>query len=226
MRNAPACGRAGTPLEAAAMLRRFLPREEDFFTLFERHAALTVEGAKEFQILVSGTRNIAAVAARIKEIEHETDVITHTCVERLHTTFITPIDRDDIHRLITRMDDVMDFVESASERIALYDLVEMTPEVRDLAELLIRATTAVGTAVGGLRDLKRPQTVLDACIEVNRLENEGDEILRNAVAKLFRSARDPLYVMKWKEVYEALESATDRCEDVANIIEGVVLEHA
>ena len=105
-------------------------------------------------------------------------------------------------------------------------LAEMTPEVKDLAELLIRATTAVGTAVAGLRDLKRSQTVLDACIEVNRLENEGDEILRNAVAKLFRTASDPLYVMKWKEVYETLESATDRCEDVANIIEGVVLEHA
>jgi hypothetical protein len=208
------------------MLRRFLPREEDFFSLFERHAALTVDGAKQFAKLVAGGHNIKALASRIKEIEHEADVITHTCVERLHTTFITPIDRDDIHRLITRMDDVMDFVESASERIALYDLREMTPEVRDLADVLVRATEAVVTAIGGLRDLKRTQVILDACIEVNRLENEGDEILRNAVATLFREATDPLLVMKWKEVYEALENATDRCEDVANIIEGVVLENA
>ena len=208
------------------MLRRLLPREEDFFTLFERHAALTVEGAVQFAKLVSGGQNVKALAARIKEIEHETDVITHTCVERLHTTFITPIDRDDIHRLITRMDDVMDFVESASERIALYELREMTPEARELADVLVRATETLVIAVGGLRDLKKTQVILDACIEVNRLENEGDEILRNAVATLFREATDPLLVMKWKEIYEALENATDRCEDVANIIEGVVLEHA
>ena len=208
------------------MLRRLLPREENFFKLFERHAALTVDGAKQFGILVGGGQNTRALAARIKEIEHETDVITHTCVERLHTTFITPFDRDDIHRLITRMDDVMDFFESASERIALYELEEMTPDVQDLSRVLVRATEAVATAVAGLADLKRSQAILDACIEVNRLENEADEILRNAVAKLFRQASDPLLVMKWKEVYEALENATDRCEDVANIIEGVVLEHA
>jgi uncharacterized protein len=208
------------------MLRRFLPREEDFFTLFERHAALTVEGAKQFVTLVSGGQNVRALAARIKEIEHETDVITHACVERLHTTFLTPFDRDDIHRLITRMDDVMDYIESASERIALYELREMTQEVRDLAAVLVRATEAVALAVAGLRDVKRAQAILDQCIEVNRLENEGDEILRNAVATLFKGGADPLFVMKWKEVYEALENATDRCEDVANIIEGVVLEHA
>jgi uncharacterized protein len=201
------------------MLRRFLPREEDFFTLFERHAALTVEGAKQFVTLVSGGQNVRALAARIKEIEHETDVITHACVERLHTTFLTPFDRDDIHRLITRMDDVMDYIESASERIALYELREMTQEVRDLAAVLVRATEAVALAVAGLRNVKHAQAILDQCIEVNRLENEGDEILRNAVATLFKGGADPLFVMKWKEVYEALENATDRCE-------GVVLEHA
>ena len=208
------------------MFRRLLPREENFFALFERHAALTVEGAKEFVKLVSGGQNVRALAARIKELEHETDVITHTCVERLHTTFVTPLDRDDIHRLITRMDDVMDYVESASERLALYELREMKSKARELADILVRATEAVATAVAGLSNLKRPQAVLAACIEVNRLENEADEVLRNAVATLFREGTDPLLVMKWKEIYEALENATDRCEDVANIIEGVVLEHA
>jgi predicted phosphate transport protein (TIGR00153 family) len=208
------------------MLRRLLPRDEDFFTLFERHAALTVVGAREFVRLVSGGENVLALAARIKEIEHETDVITHACVERLHTTFITPFDRDDIHRLITRMDDVMDFIEAAAERTALYELRDMTPEVQQLAIVLVRATEEVVKAVTGLRDLKHSKTVLEACIEVNRLENEGDTILRHAVATLFKETPDPLLVMKWKEVYEALESATDRCEDVANIIEGVVLEHA
>ncbi len=208
------------------MLRWLLPREEDFFTLFERHAALTVEGANEMRRLVAGGQNIRALAARIKEIEHETDVITHTCVERLHKTFITPLDRDDIHRLITRMDDVMDYIESAAAAVMLYELAETTAPARALADVLVRATEAVAVAVAGLKNLKRADGVLKACIEVNRLENEGYEILRNALAELFRGATDPLLVLKWKEVYEALENATDRCEDVANVIEGVVLEHA
>jgi uncharacterized protein len=208
------------------MLRWLLPRDEDFFGLFERHAALTVEGAREMQRLVQGGQNIRTQAARIKEIEHETDVITHACVERLHKTFITPFDRDDIHRLITRMDDVMDYIESAAFAVMLYELVEMTDPARELADVLVRSTESVAVAVSGLKNVKQSQAILDACIEVNRLENEGDEILRGALADLFREAKDPLLVLKWKEVYEALENATDRCEDVANVIEGVVLEHA
>jgi len=208
------------------MLRRFLPREEDFFGLFERHAALTVEGAQEMQRIVQGGQNARAIAARVKEIEHETDVITHACVEKLHTTFITPFDRDDIHRLITRMDDVMDYIEAAAVAVSLYELTEMTEPARALAEVLVRSTEAVAIAVGGLKNVKQSDTILKACIEVNRLENEGDDILRNALASLFREAKDPLLVLKWKEVYEHMENATDRCEDVANVIEGVVLEHA
>ena len=208
------------------MLRWLLPRDEDFFGLFERHAALTVEGAREMQRLVQGGQNIRTRAARIKEIEHETDVITHACVERLHKTFITPFDRDDIHRLITRMDDVMDYIESAAIAVMLYELVEMTDPARELADVLVRSTESVAVAVSGLKNVKQSQAILDACIEVNRLENQGDEILRGALADLFREAKDPLLVLKWKEVYEALENATDRCEDVANVIEGVVLEHA
>jgi predicted phosphate transport protein (TIGR00153 family) len=208
------------------MLRWLLPRDEDFFGLFERHAALTVEGAKEMQRLVQGNQNVRERAARIKEIEHETDGITHACVERLHKTFITPFDRDDIHRLITRMDDVMDYIDSAAIAVMLYELTEMTPPVRELADVLVRSTESVAVAVSGLKNVKQSKAILDACIEVNRLENEGDEILRGALAELFRGAKDPLLVLKWKEVYEALENATDRCEDVANVIEGVVLEHA
>lgn len=208
------------------MLRWLLPREEDFFGLFERHAALTVEGAKEMRRLVQGDGNVRALAARIKELEHETDVITHTCVERLHKTFITPLDRDDIHRLITRMDDIMDYIEAAAASAMLYELTEMTDPARALADVLVRSTEAIAVAVAGLKDFKKAHEILQACIEVNRLENEGDEILRSALADLFRGAKDTLMVLKWKEVYEALENATDRCEDVANVIEGVVLEHA
>lgn len=208
------------------MFGRFLPRETSFFDFFEQHASLTIEGSKEFLSLVTTGANIAAKCRRISDIEHETDTITHRCVEALHKTFITPIDRDAIHRLITRMDDVMDFVEAAAERIELYELTVMTADVRDLADVLHRATMQVEAATRGLRDLKDPQATLKLCIDINRLENEADAILRRSVARLFKEEKDPITVIKWKEVYEHLEDATDRCEDVANTIEGVILEHA
>jgi predicted phosphate transport protein (TIGR00153 family) len=208
------------------MFGRFLPRETSFFDFFEQHAALTIEGTKEFLALVTTGANIAARCRRISDIEHETDTITHRCVEALHKTFVTPIDRDSIHRLITRMDDVMDFVEAAAERLELYELVVMTSDVRDLADVLHRTAVQVEVAVRGLRTLKEPHATLKLCIDINRLENEADAILRRSVARLFKDEKDPILVIKWKEVYENLESATDRCEDVANIIEGVILEHA
>jgi len=207
------------------MFGRLLPKETSFFDYIEAHAALTVQGAEEFVSLVSSSANIDVKAGRIKEIEHETDVITHRCVEALHKTLITPIDPDQIHRLITKMDDVMDFIEAASERIALYKLREMTPEVQDLADVLLRASKDVLEACKALRNLKDPQLILKKCVDINRLENEADTILRRAVARLFDEEKNAVTIIKWKEIYEALESATDRCEDVANIIEGLVLEN-
>ncbi len=208
------------------MFGRFLPRETSFFDFFEQHAALTIEGAKEFLSLVTTGANIAAKCRRISDIEHETDTITHRCLEALHKTFITPFDRDSIHRLITRMDDVMDFVEAAAERIELYELSVMTADVRDMADVLHRSTVQVEAAMRGLRHLKDNQGTLKICIDINRLENEADAILRRSVARLFKEEKDPIMVIKWKEVYENLEMASDRCEDVANIIEGIILEHA
>lgn len=206
------------------MLRKLLPRETSFFDFFEQHAELTLEGAKEFAALVGSGVNIEARARRIKEIEHETDVITHRCVEALHKTVITPMDSTQIHRLITRMDDVMDCIEAAAERIALYRLRVMTPEVRDMADLLKSATQVVLEACQLLRDLREPRQLLAKCVDINRLENEADAILRCAVARLFDQEQDPVMIIKWKEIYESLESAADRCEDVANIIENVVLD--
>jgi len=206
------------------MLRRLLPRETSFFDFFEQHAELTVDGATEFVSLVTAAVNIDAKARRIKEIEHETDIITHRCVEALHKTVITPMDSTQIHRLITRMDDVMDCIEAAAERISLYKLREMTPEVRDMADVLKSATQVVLEACRLLRNLRDPQAILKKCIDINRLENEADAILRRAVARLFDQEHDPVMIIKWKEIYESLESAADRCEDVANIIENVVLD--
>ena len=207
------------------MLSRLMPRETSFFDYFERHAALTIQGTKEFEELAKGSGPVGPRAKRIKEIEHETDVITHDCVTALHATFITPIERDDIHRLITRMDDIMDFVEAASERIALYELTTMTPEIRELARVLVKATEKLQEALRGLRNMKNAAFIKEKCIEVNSLENEADAILRIGLARLFKEEKDPILIIKWKEIYEALEEATDRCEDVANIIEGVILEH-
>jgi predicted phosphate transport protein (TIGR00153 family) len=208
------------------MFGRFLPRETSFFDFFEQHAGMTVEGTKEFLSMVTTGANIATKCRRISDIEHETDTITHRCVEALHKTFITPIDRESIHTLITRMDDVMDYVEAAAERVELYELTSMTADARDLADVLHRSALQVEAAIRGLRTLKEPQATLKLCIDINRLENEADAILRRSVARLFKEEKDPIVVIKWKEIYENLESATDRCEDVANIIEGVILEHA
>jgi uncharacterized protein len=207
------------------MFGRFLPRETSFFDFFEQHAALTIEGTKEFLSMVTTGANVAAKCRRISDIEHETDTITHRCVEALHKTFITPIDRDSIHRLITRMDDVMDYVEAAAERIELYEISTMTSDVRDLSDVLHRSAQQVEAAIRELRNLKDTQHTLKLCIDINRLENEADAILRRSVARLFKEERDPIMVIKWKEIYENLENASDRCEDVANIIEGVILEH-
>jgi uncharacterized protein len=206
------------------MLRKLLPRETSFFDYFEQHAELTLDGATEFLSLVSSGVNIEAKARRIKEIEHETDVITHRCVEALHKTVITPMDSTQIHRLITRMDDVMDAIEAAAERIALYKLRQMTPEVQAMADVLKSATQVLLDACRLLRNVRDPAAILKKCVDVNRLENEADAILRCAVARLFDQEDDPVMIIKWKEIYESLETAADRCEDVANIIENVILD--
>jgi uncharacterized protein len=206
------------------MLRKLLPRETSFFDYFEQHAELTLDGATEFLSLVSSGVNIEAKARRIKEIEHETDVITHRCVEALHKTVITPMDSTQIHRLITRMDDVMDAIEAAAERIALYKLRQMTPEVQAMADVLKSATQVLLDACRLLRNVRDPAAILKKCVDINRLENEADAILRCAVARLFDQEEDPVMIIKWKEIYESLETAADRCEDVANIIENVILD--
>jgi predicted phosphate transport protein (TIGR00153 family) len=208
------------------MFGRLLPRETSFFDFFEQHAAMTVQGAQEFLSLATTGANVFAKAKRIKEIEHECDTITHHCVEALHKTFITPIERDDIYRLISKMDDIMDYVEAAAERIALYKLSQMTAEVRDLADVLLRSTQEIEATVKLLRNMENAAEISRKCIDINRLEYESDSILRAAVARLFDEEQDTKMIIKWKEIYENLENATDRCEDVANIIEGVVLEHA
>lgn len=208
------------------MFEKLMPKEIAFFDYFERMAAKILEGCTAVLELLEDCTNVAEKARRIKVIEHEGDLITHQCIEMLHKTFITPFDRDSIHRLITKMDDILDLAEAVSDRISVYEMDSPTDEARQLARVLVFSVEEVSKAVRGLRNMKNADSILAQCVEINRLENEADTLLRVAVGKLFRTERDPLMVMKWKELYEGLEEATDRCEDVANLVEGIVLEFA
>jgi predicted phosphate transport protein (TIGR00153 family) len=205
---------------------RFFPRDEKFFDLFESAAEKIEEGIHAMLDLLDDYTNVAEKVKRIKELEHEADQITHQTIDKLNRTFITPLDREDIHELITKMDDIMDFVEAASQRLWLYRVQKPTGEIKDLVLTLQKAMSMVKQAIKNLRDLKNPKLILASCIEINTVENEGDMLLRKAMTSLFDNVPDPINVIKLKEIYEIIEMAIDRCEDVANIIEGVVLKNA
>jgi predicted phosphate transport protein (TIGR00153 family) len=205
---------------------RLLPRETSFFDDFEEQGRRTAEGCRAFLALAEEPSASVARARDIKVIEEQCDAITHRVVEKLHKIFITPLDRNDIYRLITKMDDIMDLVEAAADRFSLYEVRQMNPDVAELGRCLVVSAELVLAAVTGLRDMGKAGAILESCVEINRQENVADKILRSALARLFREEKDPIAVIKWKEIYETLESATDRCEDVANIIEGVVLENS
>jgi len=218
----------GTSGGRQGFLARFLPASGsgEFFDLFERHAERTREAGALLAAMIRDGLDPEKQAELIKGVEHQGDEITHMVIERLHQTFITPMDRYDIHHLISCMDDVLDLIEASSERIWLYGIHTMEPEARELAGVLLRAVEEMGHAVHGLRDLKDRPRLIAHCTEINRLENEGDRLLRRAVARLFKEQSDPFHVLKWKEIYDNLENAIDRCEDVANVIEGVALEYS
>jgi uncharacterized protein len=209
------------------MFGRLFPTEgKVFFELFERHASKTLEAARLLHAMLKNPVALSDQARCIKELEHEGDVITHRAVETLHRTFVTPIDRGDIHRLISRLDDILDLIDATAERVWLYNIDTVNREACALAETLVNAASEVSRAMAGLRDLKNRDALLHVCMEINRYENEGDTLLRGAVARLFEENTDPLMVIKWKDIYEFLEDAIDRCEDVANVVEGVALEYS
>ena len=205
---------------------RLLPHDKSFFEFFEQQGRKTVEGCRALLAMVDDPTDVEAQAERVSQIEHECDDITHAVVELLHKTFITPLDRNDIYRLITRMDDIMDLAEAVADRYSLYEIQKSPSDASELARVLVSSAENVLSAVSGLRDMKKPEVILQHCVEINRLENVADKILRSALARLFREEKDPISVIKWKEIFETMEAATDRCEDVANVIEGVVLENS
>jgi uncharacterized protein len=208
------------------MFGRLMPSEGKFFDLFNQHADLCVKGAKEMVALMTNFDDLEHRMHAIEAIEKQADKVTHNTIELLHKTFITPLDRDDIHQLITRMDDILDLLEDAAQTISLYDIKAITPEAKRLAELCLGCAEKVKTAVGLLHNMDNSREILTICSEVDRLESDADHVMRAAMSKLFRDEPDVRNLIKLKAIYEILETVTDRCEDVANIIEGIIVENA
>ncbi len=209
-----------------SLVQKLMPKSDDFFDDFELQAATAVEGVRLLKALLDDFTDVPRKVREIKQTETRGDAIAYRSFKRLHENFITPFDRAEIHRLLSRIDDILDLADAASERIGLYEVGAILPEARDLAGVLVLATETVLEAVRGLRTIKTPQKILDACKQVNTYENQGDHLTRRAIANLFKSGGDPLHVLKWKEIINLIEDAIDRAEDVANVIEGVVLEHS
>jgi predicted phosphate transport protein (TIGR00153 family) len=208
------------------MFGRLMPREGNFFELFNAHADRIVEGARELDAMIATFANLEAHAQHIDGAERAADKITHETVTLLHRTFITPFDREQIHGLITRMDDILDLMQDVAESVVLYDLRRVTPEARQLAEICKMCCDRVRIAVSLLTNVRQPEAILKTCEEIDRLESDADRVMRAAMSKLFRDESDVKQLIKLRTIYELLEAITDRCEDVANIIEGIVLENS
>jgi predicted phosphate transport protein (TIGR00153 family) len=207
------------------MIRKFLPKETDFFSMFEK-AALNVN--KTAILLVEMMEDLSVAAIKSKEIyeaEQEGDMLTHEVMRKLNKTFLTPVDREDIHALVNRLDDVIDLIWACADRAMLFKLDSPLPEAIEMSKTLLETTEFITKAIGALKE-KKYSYIQEYCIEINRLENRGDRIFREALVNLFDNIKDPIQVIKWKDVYEYLEEASDTCEDVADILEGIVLKHA
>ena len=203
---------------------KLLPREENFLIYFNRTAEITVEAATALDALANDFTDVEVKVGKIKHLEHEGDQVTHQSFALLSRTWITPIDREDIYALTNRLDDVLDLIDASAARLVLFKIPAPTPAMRAQTHLILQSAQAIQRAVGLLKDLKNSRAILDACIEINRLENEADSVYRGVIGRLFEKEKDPFTLLKWKEIYELLESATDACEDVANVLEQIVLK--
>ncbi len=201
-----------------------IPKEVRFFDYFEAQSQNIIRATGLLHELVHAFSDARAKASAIKEVEHAGDQITHGIVRRLNTTFIRPIDREDIHDLATRLDDVLDYIEAAAERLIVYRIKEPTSACRAMVEVIMAQVASMDRCIRCLRTMD--PGFHEHAVEVNRLENRADSLLRESLAAMFDEEPDPIEVIKWKEIYETLEAVTDRCEDVANVIEGIILKMA
>jgi predicted phosphate transport protein (TIGR00153 family) len=205
----------------AGLLSKVLPRDQTFFSMFVSLAETVNEAAIALVDMLREFDDPEGDAEKIKQLEHKGDTITHALITKLNQTFITPFDREDIHMLSSRIDDVLDFVDAAAKRLVLYQVRQIRPGVLELAETLQMSAARILDAV---RVLDKRDHILDYCIEINRLENEADQISRGLIAQLFTEEKDPVEILKWKEIVEVLETGTDKAEDVANVIEAITLK--
>ena len=213
--------------EGVALVKfRFLPRENKFFDLFEASTANAVKTAQSLKEMVDTWVGLEEKVNLIDDLEHIGDTITHNIIEQLHRTFVTPFDREDIASLAHSLDDVTDLIHAAATAMFIYKVDYPSPGAKELAVILVQATAEVEKALFLLRHRAKLKQVLEHCIEINRLENMADSIFRKAMVQLFEDSSDIAAVIKWREIYEHMESATDRCEDVANVLEGIALKHA
>ncbi|MFC2060689.1 DUF47 domain-containing protein [Chloroflexota bacterium] len=204
----------------------FIPKEEKFFNLFEEGARNVVKAAQGLKELVDTWKNIEAKVSEITELEHYGDIVTHQIMEQLNRTFVTPFDREDITLLAHALDDVIDFIKAASDAMLLYKVGQPSQRAQELADIILQGASEIERAMPQLRHRAELKQIFKRCVEINRLENMADRVFRSAMAELFDDSADFAHVIKWREIYAHMESATDRCEDVADVLEGVALKHA
>lgn len=208
------------------MVFRFIPHDEKFFELFETQAAHNVEAARVFKELTQNWSLDPKPFERLRDIEHEADITCHEIYDKLNRTFVTPFDREDIRELAGELDTVVDLIEAVGHRMLLFKIERANEDLTTLADILHQSCENVRKAVAELQKGEKSRRIMDYCIEVNRLENAGDQALNRAIGKLFEGKPDPLEVIKWKEIYETLEHATDKCEDVAHTLETILVKQA
>ena len=204
---------------------KFFPKEIDFFEIFDKTSLNITKASSHLVDLMEHFDNIEARAKEIHEIEQDSDMLTHDIMKKLNKTFITPIDREDLYSLASRMDDVIDLIWAVADRIAVFKVKEPMPEAVVMSKDILTTAEVMHKAVKKLKE-KNYAHVQEYCIEINRLENRVDRGFRDALGRLFDEVKDPILIIKWKEIYEHLEDASDRCEDVANVLEAIVLKYA
>jgi len=204
----------------------FIPREEVFFPLFEESAGNTVKAARCLKELVDTWQDVEQKVNEITELEHQGDTITHKIAAQLHRTFVTPFDREDIAQLAHILDDVTDFIHAAADAMLLYKVDPPSQRARELADIILEGAIEIERAMPQLRRRSELKHILKRCVELNRVENAADRVYRSALAELFADSTDIAHIIKWREIYAHMESATDRCEDVANVLEGVAVKNA
>jgi hypothetical protein len=204
---------------------KFLPKGKKFFESFNEQAEHLASAGAIIKDLVNNFDKIEYFSRKLSDLEHEADDTTHRIIDMLNRTFITPIDREDIHLLSHQLDDIIDLIHEGVHYIILYQIESPTDFLKKMVKVLVEAIHHVAEAVKSLKDFKQPKKLLNLCIEINRLENEGDALLRKAMEELIINRKDYFELLRWKEIYDSLEEAIDKCEDVANTIEGIVIKN-